>query len=54
MKYLNLPIEVYFEEDIYIAKCSLIQGTFAEGETPQEAIKELIYVVEMIISKGKF
>ena len=49
MKYLNLPIEIYFDEDTYIAKCNLLQGAFAEGETPQEAIKELMGVIEIII-----
>ena len=53
MKYLNLPIEIYFDEDTYIAKCNLLQGAFAEGETPQEAIKELMSVIEMIIETKK-
>jgi len=49
MKYLNFPIEVYYDEDTYIAKCNTLQGAFAEGETPQEAIKELMNVMEMIL-----
>ncbi|NWF67387.1 MAG: type II toxin-antitoxin system HicB family antitoxin [Campylobacterales bacterium] len=49
MKYLNFPIEVYYDEDVYIARCNTLQGAFAEGETPQEAIKELMSVIEMIL-----
>lgn len=52
MKYINLPIEVYYDEDTYIARCSTLQGAFAEGETPQEAIKELIDVIELILQEN--
>ncbi|MFN3639240.1 MAG: type II toxin-antitoxin system HicB family antitoxin [Chloroherpetonaceae bacterium] len=49
MKALELPIVVSFEEDTYIARCPLIQGAFAEGDTPQEATKELAEVIELIL-----
>lgn len=48
MQILNLPVEVTYEEDVYIAKCPSIQGAFAEWETPEDAVKQLISVVEMI------
>jgi len=48
MKVFNLPIEITFEEDIYIAKCPLIQGAFAEWKTSNEALKELIDVINII------
>ena len=48
MKVLQLAIVVSFDEDTYIAKCLSIQGAFAEGETPGEAVKELINVIQMI------
>jgi predicted RNase H-like HicB family nuclease len=53
MKVLELPIIVTFEEDVYIAKCPLIQGAFAEGETSDKAIKELMDVVKMILEYRK-
>jgi len=48
MNILNLPIEITREEDTYIAKCPIIQGAFAEWETPEEALSELISVIKMI------
>ncbi len=48
MKILQLPVIISFDEDTYIAKCPSIQGAFAEGETPEEAVKELINVIQMI------
>lgn len=48
MKLLNIPIEVSYEEDVYIAKCSSIQWAFAQWDTPEEAIQELIDVIQMI------
>jgi predicted RNase H-like HicB family nuclease len=53
MKVLELPIVISFEEDTYIAQCPLIQGAFAEGETPQEASKELTEVIELILEYKK-
>ena len=35
---------------MYIARCPLIQGAFAEGETPEEALKELSEVIKMIFT----
>ena len=52
-KIFNLPIIIYFDEDTYIAKCPIIQGAFAEGETPDEALKELIDVMRMIFEYRK-
>lgn len=48
MKIFNLPIVVEFVDDVYIAKCPLIQWAFASWETSDEAIKELIDVIKMI------
>jgi predicted RNase H-like HicB family nuclease len=48
MKIFQLPIIVTFDVDTYIAKCPSIQGAFAEGDSPEEAIKELIEVIQMI------
>ena len=47
-EFLSLPVVIYFDEDTYIAKCPLIQGAFAEGDTPEEALKELMDVIRMI------
>jgi hypothetical protein len=48
MKIFNLPIEVEFVDDIYVARCNLIQWAFASWETSDEALKELIDVIRMI------
>ncbi len=53
MKALELPVVISFEEDTYIARCPLIQGAFAEGDTPQEAAKELTEVIELILEYKK-
>ena len=34
----------------YIARCGNIQGAFAEGETPEDAIANCISVIDMIIA----
>jgi hypothetical protein len=44
----NLPVEIEFVDDVYIAKCNIIQGAFASWDTPEEALKELIDVIKMI------
>ncbi len=48
MEVFNLPVQVYFDEDIYIAECPVIQWASTSGETPEEAIRELTYAIEMI------
>jgi predicted RNase H-like HicB family nuclease len=48
MKIVQLPVVVSFDEDVYIAKWPTIQGVFAQDETPEEAVKELINVIQMI------
>jgi predicted RNase H-like HicB family nuclease len=48
MHIINLPVEITWEEDVYIARCPDIQGAFAVGESPEESLRELISVVEMI------
>jgi len=48
MKIVQLPVVVSYDEDIFIAKCPTIQGAFAQGETPEDAVKELINVIQMI------
>jgi predicted RNase H-like HicB family nuclease len=53
MQVVNIPVTVSYEEDTYIARCPLLQGAFAEGETPEEAIKELVGVVKMILEYRK-
>jgi predicted RNase H-like HicB family nuclease len=53
MRLLEIPAVISFEEDTYIAKCPLIQGAFAGGETPEEAIRELIDVVKIILQYRK-
>jgi predicted RNase H-like HicB family nuclease len=53
MRLLEIPVVISFEEDTYIARCPLIQGAFAEGETPEETIKELIDVIKMILQYRK-
>ena len=49
MKLVNLPIVVSFDEDTFIARCPLVQGAFAEGDTPEEAISELFDVLRLIL-----
>lgn len=44
----NLPVHITFEEDVFIARCPEIQWAFAEWSTPQEALRELISVIELI------
>jgi len=34
----------------YLARCDDIQGAFAEGETPEDAIANCIGVIDMIIA----
>ena len=34
----------------YLARCDDIQGAFAEGDTPEDAIANCIGVIDMIIS----
>lgn len=53
MKLLEIPVIVEFDEDVYIAKCPVIQGAFAEGESPEDAIRELIEVVKTILEYRK-
>ncbi|MCF6150657.1 MAG: hypothetical protein E3K37_18675 [Candidatus Kuenenia sp.] len=36
-----------------IARCPTIQGAFAEEETPEEAVKELVDVLKMILEYRK-
>ncbi|HFC96969.1 MAG TPA: type II toxin-antitoxin system HicB family antitoxin [Thermosulfurimonas dismutans] len=49
-KVLGLPVIISWEEDVYIARCPLLQGAFAEGETPEEALRELSEVIKMILT----
>lgn len=48
---VSLIIEV--NEDGYLAKIPNIQGAFAEGDTPEEAIFNCIDVLKMIIDYRK-
>ena len=52
-KIFSMPTVVSFEEDIYIARYPLLQGAFAEGETPEEAVSNLVDVVKLIIEYRK-
>ncbi|MBF0609313.1 MAG: type II toxin-antitoxin system HicB family antitoxin [Candidatus Magnetobacterium sp. LHC-1] len=49
MKILEAPIIVEYDQDTYIARCPFIQGAFADGDTPEEALKELIDVIKLIM-----
>lgn len=49
----EMPAIVSFEEDIYIARCPLLQGAFAEGETPEDAVANLVDVVKAILQYRK-
>ncbi|MGR3318044.1 MAG: type II toxin-antitoxin system HicB family antitoxin [Candidatus Anammoxibacter sp.] len=49
MKLLEIPVIAEFVEDTYIAKCPVIQGAFAEGESPEDSIRELVDVVKSIM-----
>jgi len=53
MQLLNLPVQVTFQDDVYIARCHLIQWAFAEWDTAEESIKELIDVIQMIMEYRK-
>ncbi len=53
MKLLEVPILITYDQDTYIAKCPLIQGAFAEGNSPEESLKELITVIRIIIKYHK-
>ena len=44
----HLPLTLARNDDGYLAQCSLIQGAFAEGDTPTEALSNLLDVVRMI------
>jgi len=51
MKIANFDITVQDNEgDGYLARCDDIQGAFAEGETPEDAIANCISVIDMIIA----
>lgn len=53
MSLFNIPIELYRDEDIYIAKCNLIQWAFASWNTPQEAMSELEDVIAMLMDQNQ-
>lgn len=48
MRLLEAPV-VEYDEDTYIARYPLIQGAFAQGDTPEEALGELIDVIKVIL-----
>ena len=51
MKIANFDIVVRENEGGgYLAQCGDIQGAFAEGETPEDAIANCIGVIDMIIA----
>ena len=51
MKIANFDITVQENEGGgYLAQCDDIQGAFAEGETPEDAIANCISVIDMIIA----
>ena len=51
MKIANFDITVKENEGGgYLARCEDIQGAFAEGETPEDAIANCISVIDMIIA----
>ena len=43
-----MNIKIVSNEDGYLAKCGDVQGAFAEGDTPYEALYNLWDVLEMI------
>ncbi|HFQ92926.1 MAG TPA: hypothetical protein ENK32_02875 [Anaerolineae bacterium] len=47
-KILYLSMVVQTNDDGYLARCSDIQGAFAEGDTIEEAIFNCVDVVKMI------
>ncbi|HID54299.1 MAG TPA: hypothetical protein EYP41_19955 [Anaerolineae bacterium] len=47
-KILYLTMVVQTNDDGYLARCSDIQGAFAEGDTIEEAIFNCVDVVKMI------
>ena len=51
MKVADFNIGVHENEGGgYLAQCDDIQGAFAEGETPEDAIANCISVIDMIIA----
>jgi len=51
MKIANFDIVVQENEGGgYIAQCNDIQGAFAEGDTPEDAIANCISIIDMIIA----
>ena len=48
-----ISIVIEGNEDGYLARISNIQGAFAEGDTPQEAIFNCLDVLSMIIEYRK-
>lgn len=46
----NVPIILEVNNDGFLASCTLIQGAFAEGDTPEEALFNLFDVIHLIIS----
>ncbi|HXF03916.1 MAG TPA: type II toxin-antitoxin system HicB family antitoxin [Blastocatellia bacterium] len=47
-KAIYLPLIIEPNDDGYLARCPSIQGAFAEGDTPEEAIFNCIDVIKMI------
>jgi len=52
-KITYLPITIEPNEDGFLAKCSTIQGAFAEGDTIKEALFNCLDVIEMIFEYRK-
>ena len=52
-KITYLPITIESNEDGFLAKCSAIQGAFAEGDTIKEALFNCLDVIEMIFEYRK-
>ena len=48
MSIYNLPIKVYRDTDTWIAECFQIKWAKAYGNSPEEAMTELWYVIEML------
>ena len=52
-KITYIPITIEPNEDGFLAKCSTIQGAFAEGDTIKEALFNCLDVIEMIFEYRK-
>ena len=58
MKKFNLPVVVEGDEDGYYVFCPVLQGCYSQGDTYEEALKNIqdaikLYVSDILSEKGE-